>query len=82
MQAQARFIKIFIDNEEPTVNVCSELGRTATPICSYRVNASSEELELYVENEDKTVTVIAAEEACKLALHDFFFKPFPVPYAL
>jgi len=82
MKRKGSFIEIFIDVDEPVLKVYSPAGTESLEICRYRVNADRSGLELYVKKPDQTTSMISPEEACKLALHDFLFKPFPSPFAV
>jgi hypothetical protein len=81
MKRKDRFIEIFVEENEPVLNVGSQAEQESREICRYRVNADRSGLELYLKKPDQTTSTITPEEACKLALHDFLFKPFPVPFA-
>jgi hypothetical protein len=81
MKRKNRFIEVFIDENEQALSLCYQAAQACIEVCRYRANADRSGVELYVRKPDQTTDITNPEEACKIALYDFLFRPFPTPFA-
>jgi len=73
-----RSVEVFIDDNEPSLNVYDGVTKESKEICRYRLNDDLTAIELYSENPDSISTILTVDSACEKALSNFLFRPFPL----
>ncbi len=69
-------LEFFLDEGKRSLKTSRD--SSITTICVYRLTGDRSEIELFSESLEQ---VLSVEDACRTALHDFIFTPFPTPFS-